>query len=158
MDLFDEDLLSLWRAFETWNVRYILVGGFATNLHGYLRSTGDVDIWIDKQLANRKLLRKAFAETGFGDMQELETMQLIAGWSTISFGAGFTLDFMEDLKGMEEEGFDKCFEMAEKLTIEDIQIRFLHYNHLIKSKQASNRLKDQLDIEELEKVKAKKDK
>jgi hypothetical protein len=158
MDLFDEDLLSLWRAFEKWNVRYILVGGFATNLHGYLRSTGDVDIWIDKQLANRKLLRKAFAETGFGDMEELETMQLVAGWSTISFGAGFTLDFMEDLKGMEEEGFAECFEMAEQLTIEGIQIRFLHYNHLIKSKQASNRLKDQLDIEELKKIKEGKEK
>ncbi len=153
MDLFDEDLLSLWRAFEKWKVSYILVGGFATNLHGYLRTTGDVDVWIDKHIDNRKLLRKAFAETGFGDMEELESMQLVAGWSTISFGAGFTIDLIEDLKGMEEEGFDQCFQMAEQLIVEDVPIRFLHYNHLIKSKEASNRLKDQLDIQELKKLK-----
>ena len=34
MDLFDVAFLDLWRALNENGVRYILVGGFATNFHG----------------------------------------------------------------------------------------------------------------------------
>ena len=36
-----------------------MIGGFAINLHGYNRSTKDIDIWIEDTLENRKRLRKA---------------------------------------------------------------------------------------------------
>jgi hypothetical protein len=35
-----------------------MVGGYATNLHGYQRYTGDIDIWIEDNVeAKRKLER-----------------------------------------------------------------------------------------------------
>ena len=43
MDVFDEAVLSFWKALDINNVRYIMVGGFATNLHGYQRTTDDID-------------------------------------------------------------------------------------------------------------------
>ena len=49
-----------------------MIGGFATNLHGYQRFTDDMDIWIEDTKGNRKKLRKAFAEYGLGDIELLE--------------------------------------------------------------------------------------
>lgn len=47
MDVFDEDLLQFWKLLNAEKVRYIMVGGVAVNLHGYMRATEDVDVWID---------------------------------------------------------------------------------------------------------------
>ena len=47
MDVYDDAFLGLWRILCKNNVRYIMVGGFATNFHGYQRYTGDIDIYID---------------------------------------------------------------------------------------------------------------
>ena len=62
MDIFDADILLLWKCLQQNNVRYIMIGGFATNLHGYSQATNDIDIWIEDTLPNRKNLRKALQE------------------------------------------------------------------------------------------------
>ena len=60
MDIFDEDIIKFWKSLQDNSVRYIMAGGFATNLHGYQRYTADIDIWIEDSLTNRANLRKAF--------------------------------------------------------------------------------------------------
>ena len=35
MDVHNEDVLDLWRTLNKHGVRYILIGGFAVNLHKY---------------------------------------------------------------------------------------------------------------------------
>lgn len=44
MDVFDETFINFWKALNENNVRYIMAGGFATNFHGYQRTTDDIDI------------------------------------------------------------------------------------------------------------------
>jgi hypothetical protein len=44
MDIFDEDILNFWRELQANQVAYIMVDGYAINLHGYQRFTGDIDI------------------------------------------------------------------------------------------------------------------
>ena len=53
MDIFDDEMLRLWRSLDQNKVRYIMVGGFATNLHGFSRTTADLDLWIDDNEENR---------------------------------------------------------------------------------------------------------
>ena len=60
MDIFDEELLSFWRHLNNASVKFIMVGGVATNLHGYNRSTDDIDVWIDDTIEKRKNFRKGF--------------------------------------------------------------------------------------------------
>jgi hypothetical protein len=38
-------------------VEYILVGGYAVIYHGYNRTTGDLDIWVNPTSANYKKLQ-----------------------------------------------------------------------------------------------------
>ena len=152
MDVFDEDILSLWDCLYKNEVRYIMIGGFAINLHGYNRSTKDIDIWIEDSLENRKRLRKALKDQGSGDYEPIETMDFIPGWTDFQLNMGFTLDVLLSVKGLEKIGFEECYTYSIVAEIEHTIVRFLHYNHLIACKKAAGRPKDLVDIEELEKI------
>ena len=65
---------------------------------------------------------------------------------------GFKLDVMVNVKGLDDIGFNECFNYAIIAEIEEVPVRFLHYNHLIACKKAAGRPRNLLDIEELEKV------
>ena len=152
MDVFDEEILAFWRQLDQQNVRYIMLGGFATNFHGYTRATDDMDLWLEDTLENRKKLRQAIKNHGSGDYEPLERVQFIPGWTELRLLSGFKLDLMTTVKGLESLTFDECYNMAVVAEIEGVPVRFLQYNHLIESKKAANRLKDQLDVQELEKI------
>ena len=153
MDIFDEDLLKFWRSLNKTNVRFLMIGGVATNLHGYHRTTNDIDLWIDDSLSNRKKLRSAFKDYGMGDFNSLETMQFVAGWSTFRLDSSLEVDIMTRVKGLEDFTFDYAYKLASLADIFDLKIPFLHINQLITSKKAANRSKDQIDVMELEKIK-----
>ena len=151
MDMYDEAFLDLWKALKENKVRYILVGGFATNFHGFQRHTGDIDLYIDDTIENRKRLRKAFSDLEMGDYEPIERIQFVPGWVDFQMNNGVRLDIMTSLEGVTAT-FDECMEMAPVAEIEGIPIPFLHINHLIENKKVVNRPKDQSDVVELEKI------
>lgn len=152
MDIFDEEILKFWKALQNNNVQYIMVGGYATNLHGYQRFTGDLDIWLKDTLENRQLLRKAFKDCEMGDYPMIEYMQFIPGWTDFRLNNGLRLDILIDMKGLEGYTFDECLEMASVADIENVNVPFLHINQLIENKKIVNRPKDQIDVQALEQI------
>ena len=152
MDVLDEELIEFWRTLNSNGVRYLMVGGFATRFHGFNRSTDDLDLWLEDTLENRKRLRKAFKELEYGDFEEFETVQFIPGFSSIQIAGGIELDIMTSMKGLERYSFDECLEIASLADLNGVAVPFLHINHLIENKKVVNRLKDQIDIIELEKI------
>jgi hypothetical protein len=46
MDILDNELLNFWKSLNEFDVKYIMIGGFAVNLHGFSRTTGDLDMWL----------------------------------------------------------------------------------------------------------------
>lgn len=152
MDVFDEELLRFWKIAFQFHLKYIIIGGVATNLHGYQRTTEDIDIWIEDSKSNREILRKVFREYGMGDFKILKDLQFIPGWTYFHLDNGIRLDIMTSVKGLEDSGFDTFLNAASIATIYDIEIPFLHINDLIHTKKAANRPKDQIDIIELEKI------
>jgi len=153
VDIFDEEILNFWKALQDESVEYILVGGYATNFHGYQRFTGDVDIWLKDTLANRKKLRKAFKTCEMGDFPMLEYMQFLPGWTDFHLNNNMRLDILIDMKGLEGYSFDECLLMASIADIEGVNVPFLHINQLIENKKIVNRPKDQADVIALEKIK-----
>jgi predicted nucleotidyltransferase len=152
MDIFDEEILKFWASLQEKNVRYIMVGGYAANLHGYERYTGDIDIWIEDTAQNRQRLREAFIGCGMGDYYMLETMQFVPGWTDFHLMNGLRLDILVNMKGLEGYSFDECFNMAAVANIDGVEVPFLHINQLIANKRAVNRPKDQIDVIELERI------
>jgi len=152
MDILDDEILNFWKALQYYDVKYIMVGGFATNMHGFSRMTADLDIWIKDTLENRKKFRKALNKIELGDFESIENMQFIPGFTSFHLKSGFELDVMTFIKGFEEDAFDTCYQMASVAEIEGIKVPFLHINHLITAKESSARPKDLLDLEELKKI------
>ena len=56
-----EDLLALCKALNAEGVRYVLIGGFAVILHGFVRATKDIDLLIDASVENVQRLKRAMA-------------------------------------------------------------------------------------------------
>ena len=145
-------ILNIWKSFQEHKVKYITIGGFAVNIYGYNRNTGDLDILIEDSIENRKNLRKAFVDIGIGDFESIETMQFIPGWTDFTLDFGLRLDVMTSIKGLEDKSFDSLLSEATIVMIDDIPVNFIDYKNLVIAKKATNRLKDQLDLEELGKV------
>ena len=158
MDIYDHEIVKFWRAMNGEGVRYILMGGFlmggfATNLHGFQRFTGDMDLLIEDTFEKRKRLRKAFNAYGSDDLEMLETIPFIPDGQNFYLDNGFTINILHlPLKGLENYDFETCYQNASIAEIADVEIHFLHINHLIENKKAVNRPKDQVDVIELEKI------
>jgi len=158
MDLLGEDFLTLLKAFEQNHLKYIIVGGFATNFHGHHRATGDIDFWIQDTIENRKNLIDSLDSIGYGRIEELMQAPLIAGYCEIMLDHGMYADFMNSILGFDELDFETCFERAEITKLEGTLIRFLQFNDLLRSKLNSERPKDMLDAIELKRIKDELDK
>lgn len=150
-----QEIFNIWKVFNENNVRYLTIGGLAVNIYGYTRNTGDIDILIEDTIDNRKNLRLAFASIGIGDFPQIETMQFVAGFTDFTISYDLRLDVMTSVKGLENENFIDLFQNATIVILQEVPVYFLDYDNLIKTKKACNRLKDQLDIEELSKINKK---
>jgi hypothetical protein len=56
-----EDLLSLCQALNRERARYVLIGGFAVILHGFVRGTKDIDLLVDPAVSNIRAVKRAMA-------------------------------------------------------------------------------------------------
>ena len=56
-----EDVVGLCRELNAHGARYVLIGGFAVVLHGFLRTTKDVDLLVDDSEGNLRAIKRAMA-------------------------------------------------------------------------------------------------
>lgn len=54
-----QDLIGLCEALNREGARYLLIGGFAVILHGFVRSTKDVDLLVDPSEENIRAVKRA---------------------------------------------------------------------------------------------------
>jgi len=148
----NEKIISIWKSFFENKVKYITIGGFAVNIYGYNRSTGDIDIYLEDTIENRINLRKALKSINLGDFETIETMQFIPDWTDFTLSYGLRLDIMTTVKGLEDKSFSSLLDEATIVMIDETPVYFIDYDNLIVAKKAANRPKDLLDIEELDKI------
>jgi len=148
----NSQIVEIWKYFSLYKVKYLTIGGFAVNIYGYGRNTGDIDIFIEDSVENRENLRLALKHSGIGDFKNMSIMQFIPGWTDIALNFNLRLDIMTSVKGLENKTFEQLLEKAYIVEISDIPVYFIDYENLIITKKAANRPKDLLDIEELEKL------
>jgi ribosomal protein S18 acetylase RimI-like enzyme len=150
-DFFNEHFRDFIQALNNRDVEYVLVGGMAVVLHGYVRGTGDMDIWVNKTKENYIALKKAFHAFGMPVFDMSEQNFLSNEFDVWSFGISpVKIEIMTAVKGLD---FYETFRKAKYYDENDLKVRFIHFNDLIKAKQASGRYKDLDDIEQLTKNK-----
>lgn len=147
-NIFNQDFREFLNALNNNKVKYILVGGYSVILHGYSRTTGDMDIWVDRTKENYVLLNSAFEEFGMPifDMT-LENFISHPEWDVFTYGKPpVAIDILINLKGV---NFDFAFNNSIVFDLDGLAIRTIHKNDLITAKMAANRAKDQNDLENL---------
>ena len=147
-NIFNEDFRDFISALNNNDVDYILVGGYSVILHGYSRTTGDLDIWVNKEKKNYAKLVKAFAEFKMPVFDMIEdTFLNNPKLNVFTFGRPpRSIDIMTDVKGL---NFDETFKVSKIVEVENLKVRLIHLNQLLQAKKASGRHKDLDDIENL---------
>ena len=86
-NIFNEDFRDFLNALNDAEVKYILVGGFSVILHGYSRTTGDMDIWVERTHHNYQKIKSAFLHFGMPvfDMTEDNFLHHKV-WDVFTFG------------------------------------------------------------------------
>ena len=148
-NIFHQDFRDFLSALNEAEVRYILVGGYSVVLHGYSRTTGDMDLWVERTSENYQHLIKAFHIFGMPvfDMTEINFLNHPI-WDVFTFGTPpVAIDIMVNVEGL---NFEEVFQKAIYFEDDDLKIRTINRNDLITSKKNAGRAKDINDLENLE--------
>jgi hypothetical protein len=147
-NIFNEDFRDFLTALNEADVNYILVGGFSVILHGYSRTTGDMDIWVDRTPENYQKIKSAFLQFGMPvfDMT-VDNFLYHKIWDVFTFGIPpSAIDLMLKVKGLD---FGSTYKNATIFIDEELAIRVINKDDLIKAKKAAGRPKDLDDLENL---------
>ena len=148
-NLFNTDFLEFLELLEKHKVEFLLVGGYAVILHGYGRSTGDLDLWINQTSDNYNRLKKVYEDFGapIFSKEDFENERLDV-WSI-----GVEPRKIEILTKVSGLAFNESFKNCNWLNVEKFKVPYIHFEDLMKNKRATGRLKDLLDVEQLMKKK-----
>ncbi|WP_019947403.1 hypothetical protein [Hymenobacter aerophilus] len=147
-NLFNVDFQDFLRALWATEVKYVLVGGYSVILHGYSRTTGDLDIWVERSADNYERLVRAFQQFGMPtfDMTRPNFLDNPA-MDVFTFGRPpVAIDIITELKGL---AFEDAYAVASIREVEDVTVRLIQYQQLLEAKKAAGRPRDYNDIENL---------
>jgi hypothetical protein len=147
-NVLNEDFIEFITTLNACSVEYILVGGYAVIYHGYNRTTGDLDIWVNPTSANYRKLSFAFSKFGMSmfDMDETKFLN-ISTYDVFTFGRSpVCIEILTKVKGLE---FVETYANSAFTTFDNVDVRMIDIRDLIKAKKAANRAKDNDDLEHL---------
>lgn len=150
LNIFNQDFKDFISALNAAKVDYILVGGYSVILHGYSRTTGDLDIWVRKTEDNYKRLLSAFYSFGLpSNAFTVHEFMDDMNQDVFTFGRPpVAIDIITNIKGLE---FDDTYKNSEVIEVSGLPIRVIRLQELITAKQAAGRYKDLDDLDNLKK-------
>ena len=145
---FSQDMKDLVLLFNKYDVSYVLVGDFAVNYYGYVRTTLDIDFLLYPSKENAGKIMSVLQDFGFGKAGILQEY-FEKGGSAIHLGVEPNrIDLHTHLIGISN---DRIFSNVQQIYIDEIPVNIIAYADLLEAKRGSKRLRDQADAEELEK-------
>ncbi|MGA0559735.1 hypothetical protein ACO2Q8_23945 [Larkinella sp. VNQ87] len=151
---------NVCRIFNENDVDYMIVGGTAVAIHGYIRPTigkngqptekVDLDLWYRTTPQNHARLLSAVEQLG-KDVTEHRNAEVIdlAPFLRFEFEE-YTLDLLPTIKAPLR--FWQAYERRQSFKSEGAEIVFISLEDLIQDKQATGRTKDIEDIENLRRI------
>jgi len=156
MNVLIEEHQELLQELVKHEVNFLLIGGYAVIYYGYERTTGDMDIWLEPNNDNLPKLLSALKAFGIDD-EDIAQLSKVDLTITQLFFIGEKprrIDFLTKVNGI---GFSEAMKQANYFEMEGVKVPIIHYHHLILTKMTTGRLKDQADIEELQRINKSKE-
>ena len=135
-----EDFINLCNKYE---LEYLVIGGFAVSIHGYPRTTKDLDVCINKTEKNAKKILIILRDFGFESLnfkaEDFLKDNMIAqlGYSPIR------IDILNDLNGID---FNIAYKNKSIVKMNGVPTNFIGYSELLISKEMAGRDQDKLDV------------
>ena len=141
----EKDFKEFLRSFNSNGVEYLLIGGYALGVHGCVRATNDLDVWINASPENAARVDRALREFGFATASL--SPELFRSPNMVRMGVPpMRIEILTSLSGVE---FQACYAEKEMIQLEDMVIPVISLARLRQNKAASGRLKDLADLESL---------
>lgn len=146
MQALNRNFEEFLRLLNGQGVKYLVIGGYAVAVHGYVRATGDLDVFVELAEENIHRLMAVLKDFGF-DTTVVSKEVLLTRGKIIRFGVPpLRLEIMNEISGVE---FSACYPKRVTEQIGSIAVPFIDLENLIRNKQASGRPKDLADVAEL---------
>jgi hypothetical protein len=136
VDAFD-DALKVVDAFNAEGVEYVVVSGFALNVHGLVRATEDLDVFIRPDVENVARLRKALHRVwNDADIEQITAEDLCGDYPAVRYGPPEGTLYLDILTRLGEATAYADFE-AEDKTIAGIRVRVATPRALFRMKRST---------------------
>jgi hypothetical protein len=132
LNISSADVLKILLSLNEHRVQYLIVDGLACALYGYIRTSRDLNLWINSSPINKANLA-SFLKHHKED--------------------GLKLNLLEHLHQFKQVDFDQCYTRATTGSFDKVRFSLIALADLILDKQASMRLEDLADAEALGRVK-----
>lgn len=127
--------------------RYLVIGGIACVLHGYVRATTDIDILIERTAENARQVLAALGRVGYGFAREWSAEEILQRPITI-IGDDPRVDIFTVAWSVK---YEDAAPRSSAVEIEGVSIPLIGLDDLIATKRTGRAL-DTADIEALEEV------
>ena len=142
-----QDFKELLALLNKHHVKYLIVGAYALAFHGSPRNTGDIDILIQPETANAKLILEALKAFGFGSLG-LTIKDFNKPENVVQLGVPpVRIDLITSISGVT---WAEAHKGKAPGYYGDVPVYYLGKSEYIKNKKASGRKKDLADIEAID--------
>jgi len=132
------------------DIKFIIVGGVAVALNGFVRTTEDVDILIDPSIDNVAQLLGELRGFREGHARELSPTDFNESEGSIRIIEDFPLDVFTVMRG---KHYADLLGATKTTRIDDVEVRYLNADALIALKIDSQRDQDRIDVSALQSLK-----
>jgi len=139
-------LKDVFGSFQRHEVRYIVIGGVASVIHGVPRTTFDLDILIDAEPDNARNLLEALLDAGFGTASLTDAEEILSNEITI-FKDRVRIDVQTSTPGLD---FKESWKRRKVTEYQGQTFYIASLEDLIASKRAAGRDIDLEDVRLLE--------
>ena len=141
-----QDFKEFIKLLNAHKVEYLVVGGYAVAIHGFPRTTGDIDFWVKPSKENAQRIVTTLIEFGFGSL-DINIEDFTKENSVVQLGfPPNRIDIMTNVSGID---FDECWQNKKEVIFEEEKINFISLHYLRLNKKSTGRDKDNLDLKNL---------
>ncbi len=142
----EEDFLDFIQLCNAYQVRYLVIGGYAVSIHGYPRTTKDMDVCIEMNEENAVKMVSVINDFGFASLKLIKDDFLKEHGITQLGYAPLRIDIINDLDGV---SFVEAWENRKIINMLNVPVNFIGYNELLKVKEKAGRAQDIADVKKL---------
>ncbi|HUZ59833.1 MAG TPA: DUF6036 family nucleotidyltransferase [Hanamia sp.] len=149
----ERDIIEFIELCNKHDVRYLVIGGYAVSVHGYPRSTKDIDVCIEMSERNASKMVQVINVFGFSSLKLKKEDFLKKNFITQLGFPPLRIDILNDLYGVP---FEEAWQNKKIVSFENVPVNFIGYSDLLKVKEKAGRPQDIADINKLKKRKKNK--